>query len=161
MCADPLRQPSPRFGFVGDAGGAYALGADRTSTPANASQPRKHCHDRDHHHDRDNRGSAVDEATGVVVGPFGFAEAYEQKIETIRPWLNDKRAKVRNFSRLFIESLERISQDERRRAQEKIELRKHEYGVGNNILMRRDGNLRVAGGSRQLSRTLGNVWGRR
>jgi hypothetical protein len=68
-------------------------------------------------------------ATGVVVGEFGFAEAYEQKIEAIRPWLDDQRAKVRNFARQFIESLEHMSQDQRRRAQERVELRKHEYGV--------------------------------
>jgi len=68
-------------------------------------------------------------STGVVVGEFGFAEAYERKIEEIKPWLNDENEKVRNFAAGYVASLETKTKAERRRAEEDIELRKHTYGV--------------------------------
>ena len=67
--------------------------------------------------------------TGVVAGEFGFAEAYERKVEEIKPWLIDKNERVRNFSTDYIEGLKKEAKSERRRAEEEIELRKHTYGV--------------------------------
>lgn len=68
-------------------------------------------------------------STGVVVGEFGFAEAYERKIEEIKPWLNDENEKVRKFTADYVAGLENQAKSERRRAEEEIELRKHTYGV--------------------------------
>jgi len=63
------------------------------------------------------------------MGEFGFAEAYERKIEEIKPWLEDKNERVRKFSTDYVTSLENEAKSERRRAEEDIELRKHAYGV--------------------------------
>ncbi len=65
----------------------------------------------------------------VVMGEFGFAEAYERKIEEIKPWLNDENEKVRNFAADYVTRLKNTAKSERRRAEEDIELRKHAYGV--------------------------------
>jgi ppGpp synthetase/RelA/SpoT-type nucleotidyltranferase len=73
--------------------------------------------------------SVVLGSTGVVMGEFGFAEAYEGKIEEIKPWLNDGNEKVRKFAAEYVRGLENRAKSERRRAEEDIELRKHEYGV--------------------------------
>ncbi|MBL6927686.1 MAG: hypothetical protein ISR44_00815 [Rhodospirillales bacterium] len=73
--------------------------------------------------------SMVLRTTGVVSGEFGFAEAYERKIEEIRPWLNDGNEKVRNYSADYITGRENEAKLERRQAEEEIELRKHAYGV--------------------------------
>ena len=73
--------------------------------------------------------SIVLQSTGVVMGEFGFAEAYERKIEEIKPWLNDEKQKVRNFAADYVTGLENTAKSERRRAEEDIELRKHAYGV--------------------------------
>ena len=67
--------------------------------------------------------------TGVVTGEFGFAEAYEQKIEEIEPWPSDENERVRNFAADYVAGLENEAKSERRRAKEEIELRKHAYGV--------------------------------
>jgi hypothetical protein len=67
--------------------------------------------------------------TGVVRGEFGFAEAYEGKIENIKPWLNDENQKVQKFASRYVTALENSAGSERRRAEEDIELRKHAYGV--------------------------------
>ena len=63
------------------------------------------------------------------MGEFGFAEAYERKVEEIRPWLADENERVRKFAAEYVESLENQAKAERRRAAEDIELRKHAYGV--------------------------------
>jgi len=68
-------------------------------------------------------------STGVVMGEFGFAEAYEQKIEEIRPWLDDESEAVRKFAVNYVREIENMAKSDRRRAEEEIELRKHEYGV--------------------------------
>lgn len=67
--------------------------------------------------------------TGVVSGEFGFAAAYEGKIEQIKKWLSDDHEPVRKFASQFAEKLKLDSENERRRAEERIELRKHMYGV--------------------------------
>jgi hypothetical protein len=67
--------------------------------------------------------------TGVVMGEFGFAEAYERKIEVIKPWLTDDNERVRKFSAGYVSSLKKQAKSERLRAEEGIELRKHAYGV--------------------------------
>jgi hypothetical protein len=68
-------------------------------------------------------------STGVLMGEFGFAEAYERKIEEIKPWLTDDNERVRKFSAGYVSSLKKQAKSERLRAEEGIELRKHAYGV--------------------------------
>lgn len=68
------------------------------------------------------------ESTGVVSGEFGFAEAYEQKREEVKDWLNDADLKVQEFAKWYIGTLETMAVVERQRAQEDIALRKHKYG---------------------------------
>lgn len=67
--------------------------------------------------------------TGVVAGEFGFAEAYERKVEEIKPWLTDENERVRNFASGYIKGCEEEARCERARVEEDIELRKHAYGV--------------------------------
>ncbi len=57
-----------------------------------------------------------------------MAEAFEMKAEEVGDWLDDPDEKVRAFAKLYIEQLEKMSVAERRRAEERIELRKHQYG---------------------------------
>ncbi len=68
------------------------------------------------------------ESTGVVMGEFGLAEAYEHKANELKNWLNDPNEKVQTFAKEYIESLGKRSAAERRRSEEEIELRKHLYG---------------------------------
>ncbi|MES1146920.1 MAG: hypothetical protein ABUL52_00850 [Solimonas sp.] len=68
------------------------------------------------------------DSTGVVWGEYGFAQAYEQKIEEIRPWLDDNNERVRAFTKTYLSDLERMAAEERKRADESIELGKHRYG---------------------------------
>lgn len=69
------------------------------------------------------------QATGVVTGEFGFVEAYERKIQELRPWLSDDNASVRAFAEDYVDSLSKSIETERRRAEEQITLRKHTLGV--------------------------------
>ena len=66
--------------------------------------------------------------TGVVMGEFGLAEAYERKIDEVRDWLTDPDEKVQSFVKQYIEDLKKMSTGERRRSEEEIELRKHKFG---------------------------------
>lgn len=68
------------------------------------------------------------QSTGVVSGEYGFAEAYERKIQELRDWLNDSDEKVQDFARWYISSLEKQIEGERKRAAEEIALRKQQYG---------------------------------
>ena len=68
-------------------------------------------------------------ATGVVMGEFGMAEAYSRKAEELKYWLTDDEAAVREFALQYIDQLRRQEAIERLRAKESIELRKHQYGV--------------------------------
>jgi hypothetical protein len=67
-------------------------------------------------------------STGVVVGEFGMAEAYERKTDEVTDWLNDPDEKVRDFARSYMAQLEAMTSVERKRAEEEITLRKHRYG---------------------------------
>ena len=68
-------------------------------------------------------------STGVVHGEYGMAEAYAKKVAEIEYWLDDGDANVRDFAKSHIEGLKLSEQQERERASEEIELRKHRYGV--------------------------------
>lgn len=73
--------------------------------------------------------SIVLKSSGVVVGEFGMAEAYAQKAEELKYWLSDSEAIVREFAKNYIEALSHQEKQERLRAEESIELRKHKFGV--------------------------------
>lgn len=68
------------------------------------------------------------QTTGVVMGEFGMAEAYERKREEVLDWLQDENERVRDFARTYVSDLENMAKTERSRAQESIALRKHRYG---------------------------------
>ncbi len=68
------------------------------------------------------------ESTGVVTGEFGMAEAYERKKNEVNGWLDDPDEKVQEFAKWYMANIERMAAAERKRAEEKITLRKHRYG---------------------------------
>jgi hypothetical protein len=68
------------------------------------------------------------ETTGVVTGEFGLAEAYERKRQEVLDWLEDPEEGVREFAKWYVQDLEKMSKEERRRAAEDLELRKFRYG---------------------------------
>jgi hypothetical protein len=68
------------------------------------------------------------ESTGVVSGEFGMAEAYERKKAEVEHWLQDTNERVRVFAKQYAADLQAMSDAERKRAQEQIDLRKFQYG---------------------------------
>jgi hypothetical protein len=72
---------------------------------------------------------AVIYTTGMTSGEYGLAEAYDTKAKNLSPWLDDPSDKVKRFAKEAIAALTATSGDERRRADEEIELRKHKFGV--------------------------------
>jgi hypothetical protein len=73
--------------------------------------------------------AAALETTGVVVGEYGMAEAFEQKRQDMVRWSTDEDARVRAFAAWLIEGLDKLIVRERQRADEGIELRKYRYGA--------------------------------
>lgn len=67
-------------------------------------------------------------STGVVGGEYGFVEAYEKKLEQISPWRDDPDQKVRGFAQSYSEGLREEIVREKNRADERIILRKAQYG---------------------------------
>jgi len=72
--------------------------------------------------------SAVLLSTGVVMGEFGMAEAYEKKLNALSSWLEDNSENVRVFARSFLDGLKSMIEQERQRAKEYIALRKFQFG---------------------------------
>lgn len=68
------------------------------------------------------------ESTGVVRGEFGLAEAYERKKTEVKDWITDPDAKVQEFAKWYLDGLDKMSTVERKRAEERVALRKHQYG---------------------------------
>jgi hypothetical protein len=75
-----------------------------------------------------NEVMAALESTGVMSGEYGYAVALEKKAEEVNDWLDDANAKVKSFAVSYIDQLKHVSEAERKRAAEGIELRKHEFG---------------------------------
>lgn len=67
-------------------------------------------------------------STGVVMGEYGMAEAYERIRLEVLQWFRDPHERIRAFAAKFVEELEHMRDLERRRADESIALRKFEYG---------------------------------
>lgn len=74
--------------------------------------------------------AAALETTGVVMGEYGMAEAFERKRKDMLRWSSDEDARVRAFAVWLIEGLDKLIAWERQRADEGIELRKYRYGAG-------------------------------
>jgi hypothetical protein len=72
--------------------------------------------------------SSVFNETGTMIGEFGAAEAYQAKIDTLNPWLDDENKRVAGFASREIQSLKLQVASETRRAQEDIAMRKLQYG---------------------------------
>lgn len=68
-------------------------------------------------------------STGVVSGEFGFVEAYRRKKIDIEPWLTDLRKNVQSFAKRYILNLDRQIAAEQRKSEERLELRKRDYGI--------------------------------
>jgi len=56
------------------------------------------------------------EATGVVSGEFGMAEAYKERRSAVAAWLEDADEKVRCFAKKHVAQLDRMIASEQRRA---------------------------------------------
>jgi hypothetical protein len=69
------------------------------------------------------------QSCGVVSGEYGFVEAYQKKIEEIKPWLHDENDKVTKFAEDYTKSLTKRIEDEKKRADEEIALRKYQFRV--------------------------------
>ena len=66
--------------------------------------------------------------SGVMTGEFGGAETYQEKIELLKPWFDDKNTRVAKFAAREISSLRNRVASENRRAQERIAMRRIQYG---------------------------------
>ncbi|WP_133137700.1 RelA/SpoT domain-containing protein [Legionella rowbothamii] len=66
--------------------------------------------------------------TGIVSGEDGFVKEYSQKVHNIKPWLKDENNDVLQFAERFTEIMEMRIIQEKQRAEERIELLKHQYG---------------------------------
>ena len=74
--------------------------------------------------------AAALETTGVVMGEYGMAEAFERKRQDMLIWSADEDPRVRAFAAWLIKGLDQLIARERQRADEGIELRKYRYGAG-------------------------------
>ncbi len=77
-----------------------------------------------------NELAAALETTGVVMGEYGMAEAFEHKRQDMLNWSADENPRVRAFAAWLVEGLDRLIARERQRADEDIELRRYRYGAG-------------------------------
>jgi hypothetical protein len=66
--------------------------------------------------------------TGVVSGEDGLLKAYEEKIQQIEPWLKESNEDIVRFAQNYKSNLEQQIEAERKRTEERIALRKHQYG---------------------------------
>ncbi len=71
-------------------------------------------------------------ATGLVMGEFGMAEAYKVRQAAVAQWLEDPDEKIRNFAKGEVALLDRMIKSEQRRAEEDLELRKRTWGMDPN-----------------------------
>ena len=67
------------------------------------------------------------QATGVVSGEFGFAEAYRRKKAEVAPWLDDARPQVRKFTERYLRHLDNSIALDHRRGEERRELRRRRF----------------------------------
>ena len=66
--------------------------------------------------------------TGVMRGEFGGARTYQEKGALLTPWLDDPNRRVAEFAADEIHTLDMMVASENRRAQERIAMRRLQYG---------------------------------
>jgi hypothetical protein len=69
------------------------------------------------------------EATGVVSGEFGMADAYKERRGAVSQRLEDGDEKIRRFAKTQVATFDRMIAAEQRRAEEDLELRKRTWGT--------------------------------
>ena len=69
----------------------------------------------------------VIEATGMTSGEFGRADALDAKAKRVSTWLEHPSTKVQAFARDFIDDLDKMVIEERRRGTERHERRKRDF----------------------------------
>lgn len=79
-----------------------------------------------------NEVAACIESTGVVSGEYGMVDAFERKRSEIAAWQYDDDPRVQAFAQWLTESLVRLIDSERQRADEDLALRKYKFGEGKN-----------------------------
>jgi len=67
--------------------------------------------------------------TGGAWGEGGLAETYQKKICEIEPWLSDDNKKLKQFAEEYISDLKKQIEHEKKRVDEDMVLRKHQYGT--------------------------------
>lgn len=68
------------------------------------------------------------ESTGVVGGEYGVVDAYNSRVEQLSCWMSDEEERVRSFAGWLTEALHSLIEQERQRADQRIALRKYQYG---------------------------------
>lgn len=63
----------------------------------------------------------------AVSGEYGFVELYEKKKQEIQGWKNDKSGVIRDFAREYENYLSKRINEEKKRADENIEMRKRKF----------------------------------
>lgn len=71
--------------------------------------------------------SSMSATGGVVSGEYGFVDSLKSKKESIQKWKKDKRKYIQDFIKKYEKSLDKQIDYEKKRADEDLELRKHEY----------------------------------
>ena len=65
--------------------------------------------------------------TGVVTGEYGIANAYQNKVENIKPWLLDMNSEIVEFAKGYITYLENVIKYEKARVDKELDLMKSEF----------------------------------
>jgi len=65
---------------------------------------------------------------GVVSGEYGFVEGFKNKKEEIQSWKKDKNKAIKLFVKKYEDYLDKRIVDEKKQADEDIELRKRQFG---------------------------------
>ncbi|USN58334.1 MAG: hypothetical protein H6767_08770 [Candidatus Peribacteria bacterium] len=77
-----------------------------------------------------HQGSVIypmSETGGLVSGEYGFVNSLKGKKESIQKWKKDKRKYIQDFIKKYEEFLDKQIDYEKKKADEDLELRKHEY----------------------------------
>jgi hypothetical protein len=71
--------------------------------------------------------SSMSATGGVVSGEYGFVNLLKGKKDAVQTWKKDKRKYIQGFIKKYEESLDKQMDYEKKRADEDLELRKHDY----------------------------------
>lgn len=71
--------------------------------------------------------SSMSATGGVVSGEYGFVNSLKGKKDSVQKWKKDKRKYIQNFINKYDDFLDKQIDYEKKRADEDLELRKHQY----------------------------------